>query len=167
MKKEYIVMFFFLVCFKLSLCQRNIRIVQEKTNPYEMVHCGDSVINKLYSFIRKERGDSVNAGIWIRHILMEDKANNYQFVEGIYRFKLMGPTTRFYYFIYTLKDGVQIIKDYSVENLLTEVMQYFKRNKASLNEKKELDYLGIIIENLKNRDVDGDYEILKMKSPTH
>ena len=156
MKKTYIVILIFLFCFKISFSQKKKNAVQERKNPFEMVHCGDSVINKLYRFIWKERGDSVNAGIWVHHILMEDKANKYQFVEGIYRFRLMGPSTRFYYFIYTLKDGVQIIRDYSIENLLTEVMQYFKKNKASLNEKKELNYLGIIIDNLKNRDVDGD-----------
>lgn len=161
MKKTYIVILIFLFCFKLSFSQKKKNDVQDKGKPFEMVYCGDSVINKLYRFIWKERGDSVNAGIWVHHILMEDKANKYRFIEGVYRFRLMGPTTRFYYFIYTPKNGVQIIKDYSVENVLTEVIKYFKENEVNLNENKKLNYLGIIIDNLKNRDVDGDYEILK------
>lgn len=161
MKKEYIIILAFLFCFKLSFGQKKKHDIQERKNPFEMVHCGDSVIDKLYKFIWKERGDTVNAGIWVHHILMEDKTNKYRFVEGIYRFRLMGPTTRFYYFIYTQKDGIKIIKDYSAENVLTEVIKYFKENEVSLNEEKKLRYLGIIVDNLKKRDVDGDYEILK------
>jgi hypothetical protein len=72
----------------------------------------------------------------------------------------MGPTSRFYYFIHSKTEAVHIIKNYAVENVLSEVIKYFNEKGESLSEKKKLEYVGLIINDLKTRNVDGDYENL-------
>lgn len=160
MKKRLMLIVVLIVYTANSFAQVKKPDVQSRANPFEMVHCGINVENELYRFIWEERGDTVNAGIWIHHLLQEDKASNYRFVDGIYSFRLMGPTSRFYYFIHSKTETINIIKNYAVENVLSEVIKYFNEKGESLSEKKKLEYVGLIIEDLKTRDVDGDYEIL-------
>lgn len=144
MKKEYFTVIIFFLFFNFSFGQR-------KNDLFQMVNVNDSVRRKLYSFIWEERKDSIKAGMYIYHLLGEDKTNNYKFVEGIYRFRLMGPHFPIYYFIYTKKDGIRIIRNYSIENVLTKVIEYFRENESSLDEMKKLDYTETIIIDLKQR----------------
>jgi hypothetical protein len=173
MEKKLILLIVFFFCFERSFGQTKRHSIQKKENPFEMVHVDDSVRKKLNSFIWEREKDSteIGAGVLIHHILMKDKANNYKFVKGIYWFKLIGTHSNLYYFIYTPKDGIQIIKDYSVENILTKVLEYFRKNESSLNEREKLNYIGSIINDLKYKDDTskpgfyGDYEIKKTGTP--
>ncbi|MDP4205054.1 MAG: hypothetical protein Q8859_03570 [Bacteroidota bacterium] len=118
-----------------------------------MVHVNDSVRSKLYRFISRDEGTDIwnGAGLYIFHLLGEDEANDYRFVEGIYRFRLMGPHFPPYYFIYTQKDGIQIIENYTVEGMFTQLIECFKRNEESFNERKKIAYIKIIIDELEHR----------------
>jgi hypothetical protein len=162
MKKEYIIIIALFFCLESLFAQKNKQFVQKKKNPFEMVHVGDSIRKKLYGFISNEGQNTENAGMYIYHLLGEDKANNYQFVEGVYSFRLMGPHFPIYYFIYTKKGGIQIIKDYLVENMLTQVIECFKKSEESFDESKKIAYIEAMIHDLNHRnDVYGDSEILK------
>lgn len=143
MKRSIIIiisLFFFNQCFS-----------QIKSNPFKMVNVDESVRNQLYKFIWKETKDSVKAGMYIHHLLGEDKSNNYKFVEGIYIFRLMGPHFPLYYFIYTKKDGVKILEDYSVESVFPKVLNYFKEHQITLNEEQKIAYIEAIVSGLKQR----------------
>ncbi|WP_157543836.1 hypothetical protein [Mucilaginibacter paludis] len=138
-------------------------------NPFEMVHVPDSIRNKLSFFISKAEHDStqINSAVKIQHLLMKDRANHFEFVDGIYWFKLMNTNANLYYFIHTKAEQVHIIRDYSVENLLIEFAGYFEHNKQSVSEQDKIDYLKALSVDLKNRaerlkpGFYGDYEVRK------
>jgi len=167
MKKGYVILIVLLLCLESAIGQTKKQLVKKRKNPFEMVHVDDSVRKKLYLFLSEKDQNAINAGMSIYHVLGEDKANNYQFVEGIYSFRLMGPHFPVYYFVYTKKDGIQIIKDYTVEGLLTELMASFKRNEVSFNERKKITYLEAMLHSLNSRnDLNGDSEALKIHKKT-
>jgi hypothetical protein len=161
MKREYTVLIILLLCLESVAAQTKKQIIQ-KRNPFEMVHVDDSVRKKLYLFISETGQNTAQAGISIYHVLGEDKANKYRFIEGIYSFKLMGPHFPIYYFVYTKKDGIRIIRDYTVDGLLTELIAIFKRNEAAFSEHQKIAYVEAMVHDLSNRqDINGDSEILK------
>lgn len=162
MKRIYIIFFIVALCNESLIAQNKKKIVKKKINPFEMVHVADSVRNKLYDYLWQERKDSLNAGISIYHILGKDKANNYKFVEGVYSFKMMGPHFLLYYFIYTKKDGVQIIRHYDLENLLLQVVSCFKRNIDSFSEAERIAYVQAMINKLDLRDESTGGETIVM-----
>ena len=170
--KNLILIIVFTICFKGSFAQIKKHPGHKEENPFETVRVDDSVRKKLNNFIWKREKDSteIHAGVLIHHILMEDKKNNYKFVNGIYWFKLLGTHSNLYYFIYTQKDGIQIIEDYSVENIISRVLEYFRKNESSLNEREKLNYIGSIVNDLKYKDDTskpgfyGDYEIKKTET---
>ena len=135
----------------ISLFLFNQCFSQIKSDPFRMVNVDDSVRNKLYRFIWKERKDSVKAGMYIYHLLGEDKSNNYKFVEGIYVFRLMGPHFPLYYFVYTKKVGIKILENYTVEGVFSQVLHYFKEHETNLTEKQKIAYIEAIIFGLKQR----------------
>jgi len=156
-KKDIVLLIVFCISFKVSFGQTHTHV--KKINPFQMVHLDDSVKTKLYNYIASQGQDIKNAGMYIYNILGEDKANDYKFVEGVYSFRLTGPHFPLYYFIYTKKDGVQIIKDYSLENLLTQVIICFKRSNGSFDEGKKIAYIEAMINDLNHReDINGDSE---------
>ncbi len=168
MKKKVLFIFVsLLICFKISFGQTKKHSLRKKSNPFEMVHVDDSIRKKLVDFIWKREKDSteIGSGVLIHHILMKDKSTYNQFVEGIYWFKLIGTHSNLYYFIYTPENGVQIINDYSIDNILLEVLEYFKKSRAKLNEMDKLKYIQSIIIDLKYKNdasktgFYGDYEI--------
>ena len=163
MKKGYVILIVLLLFLESAIGQTKRQPVQKRKNPFEMVHVDDSVRKKLYHFLSDKEQNATNAGMSIYHVLGEDKANKYQFVEGVYSFKLMGPHFPIYYFVYTKKDGIQIIKNYAVEGLLTELIELFKRNESSFDERKKIAYVETVIQGLKSRnEVNGDSEVLKI-----
>jgi hypothetical protein len=161
MKRKYTIVIILLFCIESVVAQTKKQVIQ-KRNPFEMVHVDDSVRKKLYLFISETGQNTAHAGISIYHVLGEDKANKYRFSEGIYTFKLMGPHFPIYYFAYTKKDGVQIMREYTVDGLLTELIAFFKRNEATFSENQKIAYVEAIVHDLSNRqDINGDSEILK------
>lgn len=162
MKKKYMTLIFLLFCFVNSYPQTKKFFIQKTNNPFVMVHVNDSLKTKLYNFLLKEGYSTENSGLYIYHLLDEDKKHNYEFVEGGYSFRLMGPHFPLYYFFYTKKDGIQIIENYTVEGLLSQLIEIFKRNEAIFDEQKKITYVEVMIHNLDHRDdVYGDSEILK------
>ena len=117
------------------------------------MHINDSVTRKLYFFLNKrgEAGaeDTSKMAIKLGNLLGGDRANHFKFREGLYWFKLREVHAVFYYFIYTKKDGIQIITKYAVDDLLPILMKYFNNN--HFDEDKKLEYLNIIILDLKQR----------------
>ena len=161
MKRSYII-FAILVISSGSLFAQNKRqTVKKQINPFEMVHVADSVRAKLYSFLWQERKDSLKAGISIYQILGRDKVNNYQFEEGVYSFRMMGPHFPMYYFIYTKKDGLEIITNYDLEALLTQVVASFKRNLNSFTEVDRIAYIQAMIKDLHLRDASIGDELIR------
>ncbi len=157
--KVFIVIAILCFCCKISIAQHKKQSKQSKKNPFEMVHVSDCVTTKLYNFIASTGQSTENAGLYIYHLLGQDKYNNYQFVEGIYSFRLRGPDFLLYYFIYTKKDGIQIIKNYSLEGLLKQVLSFFARNETSFSERNKIRYIEVMIHNLDKRyDVLGNSE---------
>lgn len=166
-KKGLIILGGLLICFKISFGQTKKHLNRKKDNPFEMVHVDDSIRKKLVDFIWKREKDSteIGSGVLIHRILMKDKSTNNQFVDGIYWFKLIGTHSNLYYFIYTHENGLQIIKDYSVENIFLEVLEYFRKSGSQLNEIDKLNYIQSILNDLKYKNNTlktgfyGDYEI--------
>lgn len=152
MKRIYILFIILVIASGSLVAQNKKKTVKVKRNPFEMVHVADSVRQKLNNFLRHERNDSLEAGLYINHILGKDKVNDYQFVEGVYSFRMMGPHFPYYYFIYTKKDGIRIITDYGLENLLTQVVFCFNRNKDSFTEGERIAYIRSMIKDLNIRD---------------
>ncbi len=161
MKSVYVI-FVILLMVSADLVAQNKKKRSKKINPFEMVHVGDSVRTKLYGFLWHERNDSLKAGISIYHILGKDKVNNYQFVQGVYSFRMMGPHFPLYYFIYTKRDGVQIITDYELEGLLTQVVNCFKRNLDSFTEVERITYIQLMIKDLNRRNESNGDEVLSL-----
>ncbi|WP_316751762.1 hypothetical protein [Pedobacter gandavensis] len=160
MNRIYIIFVILVVSGGSVVAQNKKKTVKKKINPFEMVHVGDSVRTKLYNFLWHERKDSLKAGISIYHVLGKDKAKNYQFVEGVYSFKMMGPHFPLYYFIYTKKDGIQIITDYDLEGLLVQVVNCFKRNLDSFSEVERIAYIQAMLKNLNLRNESYGDEVL-------
>lgn len=155
MKKTFVLLFFLIAAAGTLFAQS-----KKKKNPFEMVHVDDSVRNKLCRYLLPERKDSINPGIYIYHLLGKDKASNYKFVEGLYSFRLMGPHFPVYYFLYTEKEGVEIITAYDLEGLLTQVVSCFKRNLDRFEETERIAYIEKMIHNLDDRPNSYGAEIL-------
>ncbi len=162
MKKEYIVLIIVLSFVQSSFGQKMSYIRSNKNNPFDemSMHISDSISRKLYLFLNKrgEAGaeDTSQMAIKLGNLLGGDKANHFKFREGIYWFKLREVHAVFFYFIYTSKNGIQIISTYKVNELLPVLMQYFNTN--HFDEDKKLEYLNIIIHDLKQRNhwqIDG------------
>lgn len=132
-------------------------------NPFQQVLVHDSVRHTLATFLWSTQNDS--SGIMINHVLGKDKDSQYRFVEGIYRFRANSVHAISYHFIYTKNDGVQILKDYAIENTLEAVIRFFKMSKPALSSQEKLNYLSTLLADLKQREkmmtpgFHGDYEI--------
>jgi hypothetical protein len=112
---------------------------------FRMVNLDDSVITKLQAFLLDQGSYRKGAVMLVQHLLRKDSISNYKFVEGVYSFKLIGPHFDGYYFIYTKRDGVQIIKNYRLTNLLEQLITCFKRNESSFTDAEQTSYLKIIV----------------------
>lgn len=165
MKTKYLlvaVVGLFLGSAKAQIKKRSTRT---NLNPFQQVQVNDSVRYKLATFLWAIAKDS--SGIMINHVLGKDKANQYQFVEGIYRFRLNKIPAITYHFIYTKRDGIRIIKDVSIDSTLEAVLKFFKMNEFTVSSQDKLDYLSTLLIDLKEREkmlkpgFHGDYEIKK------
>lgn len=153
----------------LFLGSANAQIKKSTTrtnlNPFQQVKVNDSVRHKLARFLWAMAKDS--SGVMIYHVLGKDKASQYQFVEGIYRFRLNKIPAITYHFIYTKNGGVRIIKDVCIDSTLEAVVKFFKINEFTVSSQDKLDYLSTLLIDLKEREkmlkpgFHGDYEIRK------
>lgn len=164
MKTRYLVA----VIFSLFVVSAKAQIKKSggtNLNPFQQVQVNDSVRHKLATFLWIKVKDS--SGIMIHHVLGKDKSSQYQFVEGMYGFRLNKIPAITYHFIYTKNDGVQIIKDTSIDSTLEALMIFFKMHKSTLSSQEKFDYLSAMLIDLKEREkmlepgFHGDYEIRK------
>jgi len=118
MKTKYILVI--IVSLFLGSVEAQVKKSATRTNisPFQQVQVNDSVRHKLAAFLWATGKDS--SGIMIYHVLGKEKANHYQFVEGVYRFRLNKIPAITYHFIYTKGWGVQIIKDVSIDSTLDQ-----------------------------------------------
>ncbi|WP_316839151.1 hypothetical protein [Pedobacter gandavensis] len=150
----------FVMSAKSQIKKKAARIDQ---NPFQQVKVSDSVRHKLAEFLWITSKDS--SGIMINHVLGKDKTSQYQFVEGVYRFRLNKIPAITYHFVYTKGDGVQIIKEISIESTFRAVLGFFKMNESTLNSQDKLDYLSVLLIDMKERErmlkpgFHGDYEV--------
>lgn len=163
MKKKYLIVA--IVSLFLGSAKAQIKkSVKTNVNQFQQVQVNDSVRHKLATFLWITAKDS--SGIMIHHVLGKDKASQYRFVEGIYRFRLNKIPAITYHFIYTKNGGVQIIKDVSIDSTLEAVVKFLK-NESTMSSRDKLDYLSTLLIDLKEREkmlkpgFHGDYEIRK------
>ncbi|HTD99287.1 MAG TPA: hypothetical protein VK668_08355 [Mucilaginibacter sp.] len=154
MKTRFIIIVLLIVvCFKSSEGQ--------KSYVAHMVKVDDSISRKLYTFIQNKSPYKVTGGMYVFHLLGEDEKSHFSFVEGIYRFRIIGSHHSTYLFIYTKENGVQIITNYSIESVIGKINEYFKKNEATLDEEKKLNYMEEIIQELKRHQHIPGAEVLK------
>lgn len=165
MKTKYLLVVIVSVFVISAKAQIKKSAVRTDLNPFRQVQVSDTIRHKLAKFLWITAKDS--SGIMVNHILGKDKASQYQFVEGIYRFRLNKIPAITYHFIYTKNGGVQIIKDISIDSTLEAIFRFFKINESTLSSQDKLDYLSTLLIDLKEREkmlkpgFHGDYEIRK------
>lgn len=139
-------LFFFLIVLLLSVKG----FAQNQDDPLRMVSVSKSDREMLYrSILKIESRDSIGSALIIRSLLLDEKDNSYKLVTGIYSFSFMGPHFQPYLFIYS-NNRIQVITNYSIENLLSELKSFFDENKKMPFDKK-IKYVETALEIIKIR----------------
>jgi hypothetical protein len=124
----------------------------KKSNPLKMVNIGTNAEKQLASYlVNVGEIDSTlmsKAGIITYELIQKNSRNNYDFVDGIYTFKVNGPHFRPYLFF---KEGpsIKIVKNYKLEKLFIDLSDYFKAYKIPL--KEQLMYTQALVDVMKSR----------------
>lgn len=107
----------------------------QNNTKFQTVNIPDSVLDSLVQFLSKKENVSIDGAILIYNLI--DK-KNYNYIDGIYSFKLLGPHFHSYIFIVNQK-CIRIFKGYYINDLLPEFHLYL--NQSNLSVKTKIQYL--------------------------
>ena len=104
---------------------------------------------KVFNFLNKGGEDEVGKFQICNKILLDTVSEGM----GIYKFKYCGFHEQTYLYLKNRKAEIEIIENYSVENIMKEVIKFFEKNKEYLSDKNKIIYVKEVMKTLEQREL--------------